>query len=113
MYPTTRCSHRLQTEKAEYPPCHANSVRSENVSWIQRDELALSASTRFATERRDPSDTYKCTWSGAPPAQSKIAPLRRAIPAKHRYSASCHARSIHGWRRNVLQTRWTRTQTNE
>ena len=46
----TLASQRLQTEKAEYPFCHANSLSRGNVSWIQRDEFAFSASTRLAME---------------------------------------------------------------
>src|SRR5713101_4226812 len=50
MYLITTPSQRRQTEKAEYPFCRANSLSCGNVSWIQRDELALRASTRLATE---------------------------------------------------------------
>jgi len=46
----TLSSHCLQTENAAYPFCHENNLRWGNVSWIQREEFALRASTRLATE---------------------------------------------------------------
>jgi len=52
----TLASQRLQTEKAEYAFCQ-NKLRWGNVSWIQRDELALRASTRLATEVRADKET--------------------------------------------------------
>ena len=57
IYEMTLASQRLQTEKAEYPFCHENKLRWGNVSWIQRDELALRASTRLATEVRADKET--------------------------------------------------------
>src|SRR5438093_8335322 len=99
MYPMTLSSHCLQTEKAAYPFCHENNLRWGNVSWIQREEFALSASTRYATDVCAANETYTCTWSLAPPTQSAMAPFRRATPAKHLYKRSCHVGSIHGWRR--------------
>jgi len=57
MYLMTTPSQRRQTENAEYPFCHANSLSCGKVSWIQRDELALRASTRLATEMRADKET--------------------------------------------------------
>ncbi len=57
----TLSSHRRQTENAAYPFCHENGRSRGKVWWIQREEFALSASTRYATDVGAPNETYMCT----------------------------------------------------
>ena len=57
----TLSSHRRQTENAAWPFCHENRRSWGNVWWIQREEFALSAFTRYATDLWAANETYMCT----------------------------------------------------